>query len=235
MLIFLLLSIVYSQVFVPEYVSNILTVQGTASDYVNTTEVIIGFTVETQEKTAELSFSKNKKITQIVERIFEDMDIPESNITTTAFTITPIYDSITYDNRTTRELYKGVKVTNEYKVRLSDVNSTSTLIDKITRADVNVISYINFDIPQEDTYRLRNNLIKRAVEDGQFRAKSMADSLNIRLGNVKSVTIQTQHVYQYQRAYADSSPALELSAPTLYADTNKKITTNVNLVYYIIN
>jgi uncharacterized protein YggE len=238
MLIFFLLSIVYSQVFVPEHVAKILTVQGSASDYVNTTEVIIGFAVETQEKTAELSFSKNKKITQTVERILDDMNIPVSNITTTAFTITPVYDTITFDNRTTKEIYKGVKVTNEYKVRLPDVNSTSELIDRITRADVNIISYINFDIPQEDTYKLRNNLIKRAVEDAQSRAKSMASSLNVKLGNVKSVTYQTPYVYQYQRSYANSA-ALELAAsapaPTIYADTNKKITANVDLVYYIIN
>ena len=66
MLIFLLFTLGYCQIYVPEYVANTLNVQGSASDYVNTTEVVIGFAVETEEKNAVLSFNKNKNISPLI-------------------------------------------------------------------------------------------------------------------------------------------------------------------------
>jgi uncharacterized protein YggE len=237
MLIFFLFALGYCQSYVPEYAAKTLSVQGSASDYVNTTEVVIGFAVETQEKNAVSSFDKNKNISSTVDDILDSINIPKENITTTGFNIEPQYDIITYENRTSKEIYKGVKVRNEYEVRLSDVDTTSTLIDRITRQDVNVISYINFEIPQNDTYKIRNRLLSKALKDGHGRAQSIANSLNIKLGKVESVSYQIEYIIPEHQRYAAYANVEESAAPapTLYSKQNKQITANVNIVYYIIN
>lgn len=140
--------------------------------------------VVTQGKTSgEVQSENSKKINKIIEFI-KQQGISKDDISTTQFTITPIYnynngknDITGYESRqTVTVLLRGVDKSNE---------ALGIIIAKSTEQGVNEIS--NVSLSFDDPENLRQRAREQAVEKAKVRALELAKASGVKLGRILSV------------------------------------------------
>lgn len=141
--------------------------------------------VVTQGKTSgEVQSENSKKINKIIEFI-KQQGISKDDISTTQFTITPMYNytngknEITgYESRQTiTVLLRGIDKSND---------ALGVIISKATEQGVNEIT--NVSLSFDDPDNLRQKAREQAVEKAKARAQELARALGVKIGRILSVT-----------------------------------------------
>jgi uncharacterized protein len=191
---------------------NTISVSGTGSLSIPTNIIRLGFTIETKEKEARLSFTKNKEITTKVNQILlNETNIPMKNITTTNFQIFPKYKYIKDENKNNIEIFDGYVVSNQLDIKLSDKDIATQLIDSLVNAGVNRINYINFTTQQELVNAAKKKVIALAVIDAFSRANVVAANSKVKIIDVISINISDSYKPLAQQAMSSAPVAAMVS------------------------
>jgi uncharacterized protein YggE len=202
---------------------NTLTVTGSASTYIPTNLIRIGYSIETKHKQAKTAFQNNNEISSSVSKLLENNGIPERNITTTQFSISPNYISqYISENNTYVSKFDGYTVTNSMDVLMSDLKQASSLVDQLVSAGVNRVNSISFEVSPEVSKNANNNLISKAVEDALAKAKLLAAPVNVEILGVRSVKINEGYSSPYPVLYAARAMDMESAGPKLYNSQNQQ-------------
>jgi uncharacterized protein YggE len=196
--------------------------------------ITVYFQIVTKGQTASESSIKN---TQIFDRIKTKLvaeGFKESDIKTNSFNT---YEDFDWFNGYRRSL--GYKTTNSLKVELnaSDNQKAGKVIDLVS-SENGLISYINFELSQENQNKYKSDALKAAAQDAKSKAQAIAQGSGQKLGSLVSIS-SSDYYYQPWRLYSNevldsgSSVTAEAAKAVQIQPDEKDITATITAVYKI--
>lgn len=137
----------------------------------------------TTGSTAAQALSANTSRMKTVFAALEKLGIPEKDIQTTSFFVSPQYSN--GDNNTPRRL-TGYQVNNDVTVRLEDVGKLGNTLDALVAAGANQINGVSFSI--QNSAPLLEKARTQAVADARARAETYAKAAGVTLGPILSIS-----------------------------------------------
>lgn len=213
----------------PGYIS----VSSSATKEVDPNRAEVNFYIETTEKTAQLASEKNKEVANKVINALKPELAKNSadSIKTSAFVVRPEY----YWTKDNKKNLRGYVATNTIYVVTSNIQNAGKIIDAALNAGASRVDSFNLTLDNPNKYC--TDVIQEAVKDSQFKASSIAKSLNTSLLGVKSISTScstqsvSNHMLRFAAANDSLSSAKEASTPI---EAGKiKIYANVNASYNI--
>lgn len=148
--------------------------------------------------------------------------VPESDIVTSNFSISPIYANRQQGDNQPLPII-GYSVSNQLTVRI-DIDASGAVLNQVVAAGANQINGIRFDIAEPQP--LQDEATTAAIADARRQAELMASAAGVRLVRVLSVS-----------AYANSNSQVQFLARAEAAvpimGGEQAITANATLVFEI--
>ena len=227
-----------------------ITVNGVGTVETAPDEAILVLAVTNQAKTADQAAKDNADTaSRVIDAILGlsslSKPITKADITTTDYSLTPVYSydkCVPTEARVTPEDMKqevtcttttpqlvGYAVRNAIKVTVKDMNSIGKVLDAATGAGANEVSGITFTFTSGTYADLKKQALENAVQDASGQAEAMATALGVHIAGVMSVN--PSYVYQpyinYKAAEVSSGASTPIQTGTL------QVTVNVQVVYEI--
>jgi hypothetical protein len=139
--------------------------------------------VSTMAPTAAQALSANSSHMKGVFAALVKLGVPERNIQTSNFFVSPQYSN--GDNNTPRRL-SGYQVNNDVTVRLEDVGKLGGALDALVAAGANQINGVSFSI--QNSAPLLEKARADAVADARARAETYAKAAGVTLGPILSIS-----------------------------------------------
>lgn len=153
--------------------------------------VLLNVGVESTEPTVTEARQNAATAMNSIHSVLKSQNIENRDIKTKYFDISPQYEyqEILKDKVVIgKQVLVGYKVTNSASIRIRELNSVGTIIDKVTTAggDVTRINGISFTI--EDQKPIMTELRKEAVTDAVNKAQQFAELTGVMLGSLLFIT-----------------------------------------------
>jgi uncharacterized protein YggE len=181
--------------------------------------------VTSNATTAAQALAANSSRMKNVFAALEKLGVPEKNIQTTSFFVSPQYTN--GDNNSPRRL-TGYQVSNEVSVRLDDVSKLGSTLDALVTAGANQMNGISFSI--KNTTPLLEKARTEAIADAHARAETYAKAAGISLGPILSISeggAEPPRPVMYRMA------AMAAPAPPPVAAGEQSVTADVSVVWEI--
>jgi uncharacterized protein YggE len=154
----------------------------------------------------------------------EKLGVPDKNIQTTNFSVSPQYTN--GENNSPRRL-TSYQVSNDVSLRLEDVSKLGTALDALVTAGANQMNGISFDIRQPAP--LLEQARTGAVADARSRAETYAKAAGVTLGPILSISEggneAPRPMYRMAASFA--------GAPAPVAAGEQSVTADVSVVWEI--
>lgn len=151
--------------------------------------------------------------------------IDRKRITTSQFSLQPLYHNDSRDNGQQR--ISGYRLQNNVTVAVEDLPAVGAVIDAAFQAGANQFYGLRFGL--KDDSRFKEELLRKAVQDGRRKALIIADALGVTLGQPLSVS----EAGSYTPAQADSYQMMKAGAGVSVEAGTQKVSLDVNLVFHI--
>lgn len=208
-----------------------LAVTGSAQTSLPANIITIGATISSTNLLASAALAANSEASAAVANAIKKLKIAEDAVSTTNFSINPIYNSVldTVSN-IYKQVFQGYTVTNSIAVKVPSVEQAGQLVDAIVDAG-GLIDYINFSVDPTVLREAQNSLIAEAVKDAYYQAKLVLKGLNYKICGIISISINNDTpLFVPQAALAARAVT---SAPVIY-NNNQSITQRISFVFEII-
>ena len=212
-----------------------ISVSGSATASSNPDTLVIVLGVESEAKTANESLSQNSNSLNSVISSLTNSGLSEDDIQTSNFSIYPMYDSIKDFNGNWQQVLTGYRVSNILSIQTDKIDSAGDIIDAAVSSGANRVDNVSFQLSDEKSQKIGDNLIADAINDATQKAEKALVPLKQKIVGVKSVVIHDNVVSYYDSpmrasfdGFAESSMK---SAPIMSGD--EEISTNVSVVFYI--
>ena len=212
-----------------------ISVSGSATASSNPDTLVIVLGVESEAKTANESLSQNSNSLNSVISSLTNSGLSEDDIQTSNFSIYPMYDSIKDFNGNWQQVLTGYRVSNILSIQTDKIDSAGDIIDAAVSSGANRVDNVSFQLSDEKSQKIGDNLIADAINDATQKAEKALVPLKQKIVGVKSVVIHDNVIPYYDSpmrasfdGFAESSMK---SAPIMSGD--EEITTNVSVVFYI--
>lgn len=139
--------------------------------------------VSTSAPTAAQALTTNTARMKGVFDALRKLGVPEKNIQTVNFSVSPQY---TGGNNNERPKLTGYQVSNEVSVLLEDVGKLGTALDALVTSGSNQMHGINFSI--RETAPLLARARADAIADAKTRAETYAKAAGVTLGPIQSIS-----------------------------------------------
>ena len=140
---------------------------------------VVSFGVVTQAKTVAEARAQNAERAEAVIAAIKRVGVPQQQVSTTNFSVTPQYD---YEERRNPPRIVGYSVSNQLTVRLEDLDKISDLLDSALAAGANNVGNLSFTL--KEPAKLKVTAYEQAVRDAQTRAQALARAAGIQLGKI---------------------------------------------------
>ena len=218
-----------------------LTITGTAFKALETNLIKLGIKIETLDPKVNLSYQNNTRVSNKVSKFLKQNGVPDKNITTLNYQITPTYRSeFIQHNNTWIKIFDGYTVTNHIQLTLSKIKDLGKLIDVLVLSGPVQITNINFQFSDDLMKRTKDSLLEDAALDALERAKITAGALGVTVDDVKSISISDysppssySFPYNYDRSLV-AAEATTFTPPTIYSGESN-ISINVYVTFVISN
>jgi len=166
------------------FYSSTISSTGTAKIEVIPDMVSVYFNIDTKGSTADEASDKNSIIVDKMKTALLAVGINDNEIKTSNFNVYPNYDYSSSGQRIT-----GYSASHSLKVEISvdEKNKIGSVIDAGIGAGAGV-SYINFELNEDNQKRYKVEAIKIATEDARTKAEALAEGSGSRLGSLVSVS-----------------------------------------------
>lgn len=162
----------------------VIHVTATANIDVIPDRVSVSAGVQSDGKTAQEAMARNSDLMRNVFATLAANGIAERDISTTNLNLNPRYD---YEQRTNGQpLLVGYRASNQITIVSRDLNQTGQLIDSLLQAGLNNINGVNFTVSEPEAAQVQARAA--AIEKAKIKARMMAQSANVRLGRLLSLS-----------------------------------------------
>lgn len=187
--------------------------EGTATIKVLPDLISIYFIVDSKGVNASQATERNAEIVNKMKSSLAIIGIPENAIKTLGFSVFLDYDPRTGNPLNTYRATHSLKV----EIPILEKNKVGNVIDSSVRAGAG-ISYINYELNEENQKRYKIEAIKRATEDAKIKAEALVEGSGNRLGPLVSVSLNE---FNY-------IPWLAVSKEIVRDSTGTEIETQIN-------
>ncbi|MBI5729490.1 MAG: SIMPL domain-containing protein [Candidatus Magasanikbacteria bacterium] len=170
----------------------------------------------------------NTKVMDTLMSELRKMGIGDKDLQT-SYSIGPVYD---YTDK--GQQLKGYRVDSGVTIKIRDLTKISAILSLAGKYGANEVGGLSFTV--DDTEDLKNQARDKALVDAKLKARKLAQSLGVTLGEVVSYNdyeAQPSYpsVYAYNKMAAVGGP--EISAPADIASGSRDVGMNVNVTYKI--
>lgn len=181
-----------------------ITVTGEARKSVvpDVAEITVG--VQTNPlPTAQAALSELTGAFQKVVEAVKGISIPEKDIKTTNFSLSP-----TYDYADGRQALRGFTASEQIVVTIRDLDKVGDVIEQATKTGANQVGGVNFTV--SDEVAVRSQVEEDAIKQARDKAQRLAKALGASLGDVKRYAVSGPSngpiPFQEKALSADSAP-----------------------------
>ena len=127
----------------------------------------------------------------------------------------------------------GWRATQTLKVKTTDLSKVGTIVDVAVNNGANRINNINFGLSPALEAEYKKQALAEATKNAREKAETLAESLGVKLGDIKSVSESNYYYrpYAYTMEKAVGMDAVAEAAQILPQDVT--VTGNVNIIYKI--
>jgi hypothetical protein len=192
-------------------------------------EIQVG--VATENADVQVAQARNAERMTNVTNAIRALGIPEDHLTTTDYTITPVYDTGPTPSPLGAEQRKPTlyRVSNILLVRIDDVNQVGAVIDAAVASDANQVNSVAFLFSEEKRADLRARALAQAVNRTRTDAETVASALGVRLLDSREVQVDTGVTPIY---YGRSGIATDAAMPSTPIEPGTlKVTATVQVAW----
>lgn len=149
----------------------------------DTAHITLG--VETSDRSADQAAQENAERMARVLAALKTLGLTDSEISTSGYNIYS-YDQTFNRNTAEETTITTYNVQNRINVTTNDLDQVGKIVDVAVKAGVNQIQGVRFDLA--DKQELQLQALKNAIKQAKGKAKAMAESAEIILGGIATIT-----------------------------------------------
>lgn len=193
---------------------------GSASAVANQATLTVG--VLTEDPSASEAVEDNALLMTAVIEAIKAMGIGEDEIKTVTYSVYPNYD---WELR----MVTGYRVTNMVQVEIHDLDIVGDVIDAAANAGANSIQGISFGLSDDLAEELQTDAYILALRDASEKADLIADTLELQITGVLSVSESVYYPYMPMRGFEALS--YDEKAPTPILEGSLSVSVTVQVVF----
>ena len=204
------------------------TISVTGQAKIATTPNAASFSVgiTTVGTSVDLARAENERIMGRVIDSLIAQGIDRKQITTSQFSLQPLYDN---ESRVSgQQRISSYRLQNNVSVVVEELPILGTLIDSAFQAGANQFYGLRFGLKNDNN--IKDELLRKAVQDGRRKAQIIADALGVTLGQPLSVT----EAGNYSPMQADSNLMMKAATGAQIEAGTQTVSLEVNLVFNIL-
>ena len=208
---------------------NTINVDGNAEITVEPDQAEVWAGISIVKDNAEEAQSEANKVMNAVIDGLRYKGIDEKDIETERLSI---YEERTY-TRDEGSKVVGWRASQTIKVKTEDMSKVGTIVDIAVKNGANQINNINFGLTEETEQKYKKQALAEASKNAKEKAETIAESLNVRLGKIKTVSESSFNYRPYpmmMEAKAAGDMVAEVESAVVMAK-DVTVTANINLVY----
>ncbi len=199
-------------------------------------EIYLG--AETRATTALQSQQDNANIMAAVKNALYAMGLTKTDIETTSYSISPVYDYSTTCTQVNCPWQPpkivGYTTVHQLKIKTANIDKVGQYIDAAAKAGANDVNYISFGLSDAKQKTLYNQALTEASKNAKDKANAIASGLGVHVVSVISANEGYVSVTPYYRSLAAGAPAADSTqASTDISAGMIEVSASVSVVYQI--
>lgn len=205
-----------------------ITVSGTGETQVSADTAVISLGVSARDQDVLKAQQKVNETIAAIRKALTEKGVKEENINTEYINIYAMYD---YSSD--QEQIAAYNASSTLAIRVTDMDSTGTLIDVAFEAGANTLNGISFSA--SDTEEARAASLKKAVADARAKAEILAEAAGLSITGIE--TVSEGGVYSYDntvgnfRAKGMSAMETEEDAGTVVQAAKLVVSATVTITF----
>jgi len=207
---------------------NTINVQGNAELTFDPDEAEVWVGVSFIKDTAEEAQSEVNKVMNAVIDGLRYKGITEKDMETTQLSL---YEDYSWEDGTRASI--GWRASQTLKVKTTDMSKVGVIVDVAVENGANQINNINFGLSEAKDQEYKKEALTQAAKNAKDKAETIAESLGVKLGKIKTVSESNYNYrpYTYAMAETDGAKAVDEAATILPSDVT--VTANIAIVYNV--
>ena len=201
----------------------------------------IDFRVQTQSDNAKDSQARNAVVASQLKSGVEALGINDSEITTTSYSVQPVYTSNYLCDKNNNNCYyqsnvTGYQTVQSIAVDVYQLDQGGAIIDAASNAGNNetFVDSTSFMLKPETQAMVAKELLNEAAGDAKAKAQSIADGLGISVGKVLSASENTYTPTPYYNSFKDMAmPGGAVPAATQLSPGQLDVSASVSVSYEV--
>jgi uncharacterized protein len=214
--------------------NNTINVSKTGTVYAVPNLAQISFSIITERKAVGDALKVNSEKASAVTDTLKAQGISETDIKTTYFNVTPLYEWHKAEgdvySTTGERVLVGYEARQTIEVKVRDIEKVSGVIDGSVEAGANEVSDLRFIVEDDDAFKTQART--KAIIDAKAEAVQTAQALGVKLGDIVSFTENSYYpVYDSMKMLSSTAGAGEVASSI--SSGENKIEVTVNIVFEI--
>lgn len=218
---------------------NMISVSGKGEEVVVPDVATFSFSVTETAKTVGDAQTKATEKTNAALAAVRSEGVADKDIKTTSYNINPHYEYVQGVCTSTgcnpgKSVLTGYEVSQTIEVKVRDLSKAGKLFETVGTLGVQNVNSLAFSI--DDIDGVKEKAQAKAIADAREKAKKLAKSLDVRLGDITSFSDMSDQPYPYMYAMADKavsmSAGVRAPAPEI-PQGEQKVTSTVSITYEI--
>jgi uncharacterized protein YggE len=166
-----------------------LSTTGMAMSKIKPDKVLLKLSIINSEKKAETTLDANSQILNRVRTALIENGLNESQINTSLFTISPMYN---YSNSTLATgNITGYIATNSLQIESSDLANVPKWIDASVETGANRLDSLSFVVSQENLLSITKSTLEQAISNAMDQANTAFSKLGMSPIGIKAISIES--------------------------------------------
>jgi hypothetical protein len=201
-----------------------LQVTGNEDMMVPPDQAVVYVYAETTAKTSLDSQQQNAKVSSAILASLKAAGMSDADIQTSTYTIMPEY----YYPQNGPPVLNDYKTVNGLKLTIHNILKVGSFIDTASNAGATRVDNIQFELSDDQSSKMRQIVLANAGANAKLKALSIAQSMGLNLGKVKSVIEVSYNVVPYVFAVQKAE-----QPPTPIQPGNVEVSAQVTVTYKI--
>lgn len=189
--------------------------------------------VTSVQKDAKLAQSENARISNQVRDALLQAGVRKNEIETTNYRLNK---RTRWDRDLQRQVDDGYEAVNTVVVTTRELTMVGDLIDVAVRAGSNDVQGISFELSDEKERQVKNEALRRAVQNAREKAVALAQGAQVSLGGIRSIQENSFSVQPHFMGYDTRVMAMAESAaePTPISPQSVNVRAQVSVTYEVV-
>jgi uncharacterized protein YggE len=202
---------------------NAIMVSGSGSASAQANQATLTLGAWTEDPVASEAVEDNAILMNSIIEAVMALGIEEDKIKTVQYSVSPNYN---WETRTVT----GYRVTNMIQIEVDDIDLVGSVIDEASDAGANSIQGISFGLSDEVADSLTEEAYVLALQNAQGKAALIAETLELEITGVLSVSESVFYPYTPYRSVAEATYDSG-SAPTPIIEGSLSVSVNVQVAF----